>query len=56
MKVIGADTYPDTAFAKTPGFRYAPVGELLAASDVVTLHCPHEPGRSRSSTRRRSPR
>jgi len=44
MKVIGADTYPDAALAKTPGFRYAPVAELLAASDVVTLHCPHEPG------------
>ena len=44
MKVIGADPYPDAAFARTPGFRYAPVGELLAASDVVTLHCPQEPG------------
>jgi len=43
MKVIGADVYPDAALAKTPGFRDAAVGELLAASDVVTLHCPHEP-------------
>jgi D-3-phosphoglycerate dehydrogenase len=44
MNVIGADTYPDPSLAKAPGFRYAPVGELLAGSDVVTLHCPHEPG------------
>jgi D-3-phosphoglycerate dehydrogenase len=44
MKVIGADLFPDPAFAKTPRFRYASVGELLAASDIVTLHCPHEPG------------
>jgi D-3-phosphoglycerate dehydrogenase len=44
MSVIGADPYPDAAFAKTLGFRYAPVGDLLSASDVVTLHCPHEPG------------
>ncbi len=44
MKVIGSDPYPDAALAKTPGFRYASVAELLAASDVVTLHCPHEPG------------
>jgi phosphoglycerate dehydrogenase-like enzyme len=42
--VIGADVYPDPALAKTPGFRYTAVGELLAGSDVVTLHCPHEPG------------
>jgi phosphoglycerate dehydrogenase-like enzyme len=44
MNVIGADMYPDAALAKTPGFRYAPVAELLASSDIVTLHCPHEPG------------
>lgn len=44
MTVIGADPYPDAALAKAPGFRYAPVAELLAASDVVSLHCPHEPG------------
>ena len=56
MNVVGADTYPDTALAKTPGFRYATIPELLACSDVVTLHCPHDPGRSRSSTPRRSPR
>jgi len=44
MNVIGTDMYPDTALAKTPGFRYAPVADLLASSDIVTLHCPHEPG------------
>ncbi|MCX7031200.1 MAG: phosphoglycerate dehydrogenase [Spirochaetes bacterium] len=44
MNVVGADRYPDAALSKTPGFRYAPVAELLAESDIVTLHCPHEPG------------
>jgi D-3-phosphoglycerate dehydrogenase len=35
MNVVGSDTYPDAGFAKTPGFRYAPVGVLLAASDKI---------------------
>jgi D-3-phosphoglycerate dehydrogenase len=44
MNVVGVDNYPDTALAKTPGFRYVPIAELLASSNLVTLHCPHEPG------------
>jgi phosphoglycerate dehydrogenase-like enzyme len=44
MKVIGHDAFPDAGFAATPGFRYAPPPELLASSDIVTLHCPHTPG------------
>jgi phosphoglycerate dehydrogenase-like enzyme len=44
MRVIGSDPYPDAALAKTPGFRYASVADLVAAADVVSLHCPHEPG------------
>jgi D-3-phosphoglycerate dehydrogenase len=44
MKVVGHDAYPDSGYAPSPGFRYASVGELLAAADIVTLHCPHTPG------------
>jgi D-3-phosphoglycerate dehydrogenase len=44
MKVVGTDTYPDAGLAKTAGFRYAQLADLLAGSDVVSLHCPHEPG------------
>ncbi len=44
MTVVGHDALPDKDFARTPGFRYVPLAELLASSDVVTLHCPHTPG------------
>jgi D-lactate dehydrogenase len=38
MQVLAFDSAPDPAAAQTLGFRYAPLGELLAAADVVTLH------------------
>jgi phosphoglycerate dehydrogenase-like enzyme len=44
MRVMGYDAYPDSGLAATPGFRYAPLADLLASSDIVTLHCPHTPG------------
>jgi D-3-phosphoglycerate dehydrogenase len=44
MKVVGFDAYPDAGFRPSPAFRYADQGELLASSDIVTLHCPHAPG------------
>jgi D-lactate dehydrogenase len=37
--VVGYDPYPSPAFEALGG-RYLPVGELLACSDVVSLHCP----------------
>ncbi|NGZ85924.1 2-hydroxyacid dehydrogenase [Duganella aceris] len=37
--VLGYDRYPSTAFEALGG-RYVPVDELLARSDVVSLHCP----------------
>lgn len=37
--VVGYDPYPSAAF-ETLGGRYLPVDELLACSDVVSLHCP----------------
>lgn len=44
MRVIAHDLTPNPALAALSGFRYAPVPDLLAASDIVTLHCPHTPG------------
>lgn len=37
--VLGHDRYPNAAFEQQGG-RYVPVHELLAASDVISLHCP----------------
>jgi D-3-phosphoglycerate dehydrogenase len=44
MTVIAHDAYPDAALEGTSGFRYASLAELLASSDIVTLHCPPLPG------------
>jgi D-3-phosphoglycerate dehydrogenase / 2-oxoglutarate reductase len=44
MKVLGHDAYPDSGYAPAAAFRYASREEVLSASDVVTLHCPHTPG------------
>lgn len=43
MKVIAHDAYPDTAFAEKMGFTYLSLEDLLAQSDVVTIHCPYLP-------------
>lgn len=37
--VVGHDPYPATAFEALGG-RYLPIDQLLACSDVVSLHCP----------------
>ncbi|WP_332878018.1 2-hydroxyacid dehydrogenase [Massilia sp. S19_KUP03_FR1] len=37
--VVGHDPYPAPAFEALGG-RYLPIAELLACSDVVSLHCP----------------
>ena len=44
MKVLGCDAFPDAAWSPSPSFRYVPLPEALASSDIVTLHCPHTPG------------
>jgi len=44
MKVLACDPYPDAAFAPGEGFRYAPLEEVLAAADIITLHCPPPDG------------
>ena len=41
MKVLGFDVHRDDALAKELNFSYASLEELLAASDVVTLHAPY---------------
>jgi D-lactate dehydrogenase len=40
MRVLAFDPAPNPTAAQALGFRYAPLGELLAAADVVTLHLP----------------
>jgi D-lactate dehydrogenase len=43
MAVVGSDVRPDEAAAAALGFGYAPLDELLATADVVTLHVPATP-------------
>ncbi len=47
MEVRAFDPYPDAGFAPGLSFRYTSLEELLARSDVVTLHAPpREDGRA----------
>lgn len=41
MKVLGFETHQDAERARTLGFTYASLPELLAASDIVTIHVPY---------------
>lgn len=43
MRVLAMDSYRDEAFAERTGLRYVELDELLAASDVVSLHAPLMP-------------
>lgn len=43
MEVIAYDTAPDMAAARAIGFRYDSFDEVLAQSDVVSLHVPATP-------------
>jgi D-lactate dehydrogenase len=40
MKVLAHDTRPQSILSEVLEFDYAPLGRLLAASDIVTLHAP----------------
>jgi D-lactate dehydrogenase len=40
MQVLAYDVHQDPFLAELLGFRYAPLEELLATSDIVSLHCP----------------
>ncbi len=41
MKVLGFDTHQDAELARTFNFTYASLSELLAASDIITIHVPY---------------
>lgn len=41
MNVLAYDVMRDEAFAKEQDFKYAELSELLANSDIVTLHAPY---------------
>jgi D-lactate dehydrogenase len=41
MKVVAYDLYPDMNFAKDNNFTYKTLPEVLAQSDIVTLHAPY---------------
>jgi D-lactate dehydrogenase len=44
MKVVAHDPFPSSAWAATRGITYLPLDDLLAASDIVSLHLPLAPG------------
>lgn len=41
MKVVGFDAFPNADLAHTLGFEYLPLPELLATSDIISLHVPY---------------
>jgi D-lactate dehydrogenase len=41
MKVVCFDAYPNQDLSHALGFTYAPLPELLAQSDIITLHVPY---------------
>ena len=43
MKVVAYDVYHDDAFAKEMDFPYLSLEDVLAASDVITIHAPYLP-------------
>jgi D-lactate dehydrogenase len=43
MKVLAYDAFPQDSIASELDFRYVPLDELLAASDIISLHAPSTP-------------
>lgn len=41
MNIVASDVNPDENFAKEMGFKYLPFEELLAVSDIISLHVPN---------------
>ncbi len=41
--LLGYDVYPNNEFAEIPGAKYVDLPELLAKSDILSLHCPLVP-------------
>jgi len=44
MNVLAYDPYPDMNFAKEMNFEYKNLSEVLAQSDIITLHAPYNKG------------
>lgn len=44
MRVLAYDVYPSHLFSEVLGFHYVALRDLLAQSDIVTLHAPATPG------------
>jgi phosphoglycerate dehydrogenase-like enzyme len=42
MDVLAYDAFPDQRFAPGPGFRFTSLEEVLANSDIISLHCPEQ--------------
>ena len=47
MQVAAYDSHPDPSLSELLGFEYTSLDELLARSDIVTLHCPLTPATRR---------
>jgi phosphoglycerate dehydrogenase-like enzyme len=43
MKVIAFDSYPDRNFSPSDKFSFATKEEVIAESDIISLHCPPSP-------------
>lgn len=43
MKILGFDAHPDQEVAQANDFTYASLPELLAQSDIISLHVPYNP-------------
>jgi D-lactate dehydrogenase len=41
MNICAFDMFPDEKFAQEQGFAYAPLRDVLQASDIITLHVPY---------------
>jgi len=44
MHVQAYDAFPDQRFAPAPAFRFTPLEEVLTQSDIISFHCPEQPG------------
>jgi D-lactate dehydrogenase len=44
MRVVAHDPFPQADWATAHGIEYLPLDDLLAASDIVSLHLPLTPG------------
>ena len=53
MRVLAYDTMQDEAYARANGIEYVPLERLLAASDFVTVHTPHNAETDRIINRER---